>query len=282
MILSKLFNFKKWLTLDESANHLTTRLKEPVTQADILQLALDGHLTLSVNFVNTTYARVGKIIPNNIDATGFIIPINGREVFSFQDNIFSISGIYDLPMIGGEIYDCEHKIQKLNGGPLVLKAETRGAFVKSHDSETYYQIVYYRLDENEQFDFYHARKKLEKWSWHGRLFDDVNIESMIANGGKVNGAIPRNDIFVVHSDELKKCEQLINGAQESADQDAKPLSTRERNTLLKIIAALCKAQKLDLSKPYKAAEIIKIELEVMGNSMSIDTIAAKLEQANKS
>ncbi|NMM38568.1 MAG: hypothetical protein HHJ09_13905 [Glaciimonas sp.] len=280
--MSKLFNFKNWLTLDESANHLTTRLKEPVTQVDILQLVLDGHLTLSVNFVNTVYARKGKIVPHNDDATGFLIPINGHEIFSFEDKIYQISGIYDLPMIGGEIYDCEHKIQKLTDGPLVLKSEARGAFVKSHDSEIYYQIVYYVLEENERFDFYHAQKKIEKWSWHGRLFDDVNIHSFIENRGKFCSAIPRNDIFVVHRDALKKCEQLINGAQESADQDDKPLSTRERNTLLKIIGALCKAQELDLSKPYKAAEIIRNNLELVGNSMSIETIAAKLEQAKKS
>ncbi|MGZ8157940.1 MAG: hypothetical protein ACXWT1_16440 [Methylobacter sp.] len=59
---SKLFKLKEWLTLPDAAKHLSGVCNEEVTEADILRLALDGHLKLSVNFVNYTKARCGNIV----------------------------------------------------------------------------------------------------------------------------------------------------------------------------------------------------------------------------
>ncbi|MBU2648362.1 hypothetical protein KKI24_26890 [bacterium] len=58
--MSKLFKLKKWLTLEEAAVHISNVLDEAVTIADLLRFALDGYLTLSVDFVNHTQARKGK------------------------------------------------------------------------------------------------------------------------------------------------------------------------------------------------------------------------------
>jgi hypothetical protein len=44
--------FKEWLTVPDAARHLSILFGEDVSEADVLQLALDGHLTLSVHFVN--------------------------------------------------------------------------------------------------------------------------------------------------------------------------------------------------------------------------------------
>ena len=60
---SKLFSLKEWLTLDDAAKHLSIVFGEEVTRADILRLALDKRLTLSVDFVNHASARKGKLIP---------------------------------------------------------------------------------------------------------------------------------------------------------------------------------------------------------------------------
>lgn len=50
--VSKLFKLKDWLTVEDAARHLSGVFSEPVSEADILRLALDRRLTLSVNFVN--------------------------------------------------------------------------------------------------------------------------------------------------------------------------------------------------------------------------------------
>ncbi|MGZ8982780.1 MAG: hypothetical protein ACXW11_02355 [Methylotenera sp.] len=60
--MSKLFKLKEWLILSDAAKHLSIAFGEVVSEADVLRLALDGHLKLSVNFVNHTRARRGKVV----------------------------------------------------------------------------------------------------------------------------------------------------------------------------------------------------------------------------
>lgn len=230
--MSKLFSLKEWLTLEESANYLTACLKEPVTQADTIRLAIDGHLILSVNFVNTVFAKSGKAIPCS-EHKGGGFPFNGREVLMFNNEIIQLSGIYDLPMIAGEIYDCEHKFQKLVGGPLVLRGEARGAFVRSFQSGNYYQIQQFIPDEGEQFDFFKARQQREKWHYKCRLFDDAYIEDFIEQGGELKSKPPRNDVFVVRTSALR--DFIDSTVQPIAD---KPLGTSERNQLLKMVIGM--------------------------------------------
>jgi hypothetical protein len=63
-IKSKLLKLKEWLTISETAKHLSIMFGEDVTEADVLRLGLDRHLTLSVNFVNYAKAKCGdKFLP---------------------------------------------------------------------------------------------------------------------------------------------------------------------------------------------------------------------------
>lgn len=94
-----------------------------------------GRLTLSVFFVNGTYAQRGRLVPSaeaKIEeipskyGNGLVLVIeNGfalgaDKVFSIDDDAFPfITGVWDLPMIGGEKDDVEHKYQVLIGGPTV-------------------------------------------------------------------------------------------------------------------------------------------------------------------
>jgi len=61
--MSKILKFKEWLTLPDAAQHLSSLLAENVSQADILRLALDDHLKLSIYFVNKARARSGTVVP---------------------------------------------------------------------------------------------------------------------------------------------------------------------------------------------------------------------------
>ena len=58
--MGKLFKLREWLTLDEAAAHISNVLGESATVADLYRFALDGYLTLSVDFVNHASARKGK------------------------------------------------------------------------------------------------------------------------------------------------------------------------------------------------------------------------------
>jgi hypothetical protein len=59
--MRRLFELKSWLTVTEAARHLAIVFGEPVTHADVLRLALDRHLQLSVDLVNHASARCGKV-----------------------------------------------------------------------------------------------------------------------------------------------------------------------------------------------------------------------------
>lgn len=60
--MSKLLKLKEWLTVADAARHLSILLEAEVNEADVYRLALEGHLTLSVLFVNPTPALGGTIV----------------------------------------------------------------------------------------------------------------------------------------------------------------------------------------------------------------------------
>lgn len=77
----------------------------------------------------------------------------------------------------------------------------------------------------------------------------------------------------------------INGEQEPEaqpeappKQEEKPLETRERNTLLAIIAVLCNDAKIDYTKPSKAADYIQSTADKMGLSIGETTIKGHLKK----
>ena len=70
----KLAALKQWLSIEESARYLSTIFEEEVSEADVLQLALDGQLVLSVNFVNGAQACKGTVVP--LDRAEMLISSN--------------------------------------------------------------------------------------------------------------------------------------------------------------------------------------------------------------
>jgi hypothetical protein len=59
--LSKLLKLKEWLTIPDAARRLSILLDDEVSDADVLRLALDGRLKLSVFCPKPTPALVGSI-----------------------------------------------------------------------------------------------------------------------------------------------------------------------------------------------------------------------------
>lgn len=141
--MSKILNLKRWLTIPEAARHLAIAFGEDVSEADILYLALDRKLKLSVDFVNGIKARPGKVMPI-AEAPTFLgpfsaelivdgIPLGNETVFVYEERIVSLTGIWDIPMLGGERLDIEYKYQQMIGGPEVEAISIDGAFVCRND-----------------------------------------------------------------------------------------------------------------------------------------------------
>jgi hypothetical protein len=134
--MKKLFRLREWLTVKEAAQHLAAIFQEDVTEAELLRLALDGQLTLSVNFVNHARARVGPAVPiqeakvtqirmSAAEIQGLLgkdfegplpkeayhgvvhgVRLPGGLVAEISEDVVTIDGIWDLPMVGAEWLDC--------------------------------------------------------------------------------------------------------------------------------------------------------------------------------
>ena len=155
--MSKLFRLKEWVTIPDAAKYLSQFLNEPVTVPDILQVALDGHIKISVDFPNRAKARLGRVVPFkevpmrelpsftdgetiNYPAGMLIDRIEPGEKITeetrfvcFSDDVVSIEGIWDLSMIGNERIDIEFDLQRKIGGPEVTMINIDGTFLNRAD-----------------------------------------------------------------------------------------------------------------------------------------------------
>jgi hypothetical protein len=267
--LKKLLNVKDWLTVADAARHLSILLGDDVSEADVLRLALDGHLTLSVHFVNHATAQCGKIIPRadaeivevpNIFGGGVFKMIKGLhlsddEVLSLDRQIVSIDGVWDLPMLGAEQLDVEHKYQFLTDGLAVELTNLEGPLVSRPDGA--WGRIVERFSENKYFD----KNNLKSPRNHPDNYYPA-------------GALPADAVFVVRTSALQDLEARLSAPEPALER---PLGRKERATLLVIIAALAKLAKVDIAKPSKAAAAIEGEAARMGIRVGGRTIEEKLK-----
>lgn len=261
---SKLFKLKKWLTLPETAKHLSGICGEEVAIADILRLALDGHLILSVNFINHTHAKPGKVIehenvvwkemPSLIRNGQFsniplLIPdslyIRDNKYLKLEKKVVVIKGVWDLPMIGNDRIDIEHKYQRLTDGPSVELINIDGTFVERQAGEIYQLQEYfgdrygYEAATKAQFDKY-IRLKFSKSN--NRRKDKLlilreekleklkEVEKEWKNYGRYYpaGGLPEDCVLVVRTDALREFEQFLKDNEIDTKTSSKPHGNTER------------------------------------------------------
>jgi len=165
-VKSKLFKLKEWLTVPDAARHLSIIFGEEVSEADLLRLALDGHLKLSVYFVNHAVARCGKVVSHEeIESVFSNLPnlhsvekdnppvrmmkninLDGESFLNLDDDVKTISGVWDLSMGGSDRLDVERRYQYLTDGPEVTLDILEGAFVERKDGIMC--IIQESFDEN--------------------------------------------------------------------------------------------------------------------------------------
>src|SRR5262245_38630011 len=102
MTINSLWQFRKWLTIAEAAEVLSASMpRSQISDADVLRLALDGDLKLSVQLPGTSadcYER-GK-------TDGPMQPAH-------------IEGVWDLPMVGPGRRQVEQVHNNIRGFPFI-------------------------------------------------------------------------------------------------------------------------------------------------------------------
>lgn len=304
--MSKLLKLKTWLTLDEAARHLSLMFGEAVSKADVLRLALDGRLTLSVNFINGAEARCGPMIESEeIQWTELPGPDGGTirvpdgvmlsdgSAIRLDNEVVSLRGVYDLPMLGNERHDVEHLYQQLTDGPAVTLQGLDGPFVVAGDVFCQLQESF---DDNEfQAGSAERGRKLEAFIEREGLNDDEaedlrrkhkadreqfkrqRAKRPASEGYYPAGGLPQDAVFVVRTAELAEL-LAAAGKPERAKQD---IGTRERDTLLKLLIGMAVAgykYSPDESRSHTPVEIAS-DLQGLGISMTDDTIRKWLKEA---
>lgn len=309
--MSKLLKLKEWLTIEEAAKGLSISVGEDVTEADILRLALDGHLTLSVYFVNHARGRPARIEPLGIqhfsNAPSFYeygpprygaiegeVLLNKKQVLVYEGDIDEpeiLKGVWDLLMIGAEKLDVEHAFQMMTGGPDVNLICFGGPMVASPDGTRVFQILdscknntnpvkmppsasQLPIETREEIARLNAgiAKTLRPSKDEGPSRLDHERSYYPAD------TLPQDSILVVRVAALRDLEaQLL--AEDA--QPERPLHPSERKSAGQIIAALAAMAGLDLSTPYAADETLRAVAATYGLELpsSPETVVKFLKAA---
>lgn len=259
--MSKLLKLKEWLTLSTAANTLATMLSEPITVADLLQLALEKQLLLSVRMIDLTPALRGQEVGidtifganlesqwvESLDATFADNPRllqnylgGGRCIAWNEDSIEPIDGVWDLPMLPGESYAIEVALARLLNSPLPQLPLHEGVYLKRGD--VYCQLMEPLGDFNESQLQTHDDNKLED-EW------DHQEDAQAARRAYRNNfcpalILPDSAQFVIRTTALN---DFIASLTEPSVED-KPLTTKGKNSYLSLIAVLAKQAGYDLSQ----------------------------------
>lgn len=198
--MSNLFKLKEWLTLSETAQRLSETSGENVSEIDVLRFARDRHIKISVWIVNSCMARACPVIPTeqakvvpSLDGTYNVIlgyPISPSEVISLDGPLIKINGVWDLPMIRGEIYSIEAELLGLANGPEVTMADVHGVFVENSRGELFQLLCDFADTE----EYSHMAKDKDIYD-KTRYFEAVRL--------------PHDSMLVVRTAAIEKFENCI-------------------------------------------------------------------------
>ena len=259
--MSKLFKLKEWLTLDEAETHISNVLGESFTIADIYKFALDGHLVLSVNFVNIVKAKkvtlikkedikYRKVFPQNIpsmpEGAYANVPINAKYpisriywVKSIENKVKSLSGVWDLPMIGTEKLSVKQLYQQEISSDIEVKVpEAMSVYVKGAEETYQLQLLLTMAQYREQ---------------HNNL--TVNgLKPKIADCALAYPASRLDELDYVLVVRVKEVTRFIQSLEDSPQED-KPLHDKERTKLLLLFGSMLKKANFDLNERGIAGKI---------------------------
>lgn len=287
--MNKLNNIREWLTLNEAVNRLSDEFSD-VTLPGIYQLVLDGRLKISINFINIVKLKKIKLIKSKdvkytkISPSGlpfipnggfFYVPDSNMHRISkdywmqeIDNEIISARGVFDLLMIGAGRFDIENRYYQCTSDVSVDIPAMSGIYLQRGDS--FYQLQFFFKDDESN-----DKEGDNKLSL---VFEDskINLSEVTSELELLPRRMPRpflasrlddyKNILVVKNSEIM---QFIKSVEEKPKD--KILKTNERNSLLILIAALCKNADIDWNLRGIATSLMAMT-ENLGTPLSDETI----------
>ncbi|MGY6272412.1 hypothetical protein ACXIUT_22220 [Achromobacter denitrificans] len=271
--MSKLFTLKQWVTLADAAKYLSVSFGEHVTEADVIQLALDGHLRLSIRLLSShLYAhRLYKKSADEIEyeEVEYRLPegaITGKSVFT------------RLEPVGGEVLHLpefcgDGEMLQLGTCPIAYARDQPGREIVDLPANRYSRVFLLQcLDElsrpSESAQYDTGRLIIQEESgdlWQIESYDDCLSEDIE---------------LAVRTTALRDLEQSLISSPKAKEDDQ--LSTREKNTLLKIIAGLTAANYKSYTGEKRTGTVSELlrDFQAVGiDDVKEDTIRKRLHEA---
>lgn len=276
--MKKLFDLKEWLTLEDTAKHLTILFGEEVKVSDVLRLALDGHLQLSVNFLEDTRVNYGAVVPfkdalwneKKIDEYVSVVTmrstkLNNTHAIRQEAKISSINNIWDLAMILGGRLIIENMFYKLTLDDAI---NFRDDYPLPFDNEIFI------IDENQLIAC--CLMELRRDFFKIDLGTSLSVQLKDRKNYSVKDNLPNDCLLIVRTNALRQLEDTIRDNQKKNDPPIrKSAATKATDTYLVIIAALAKKAGINIHEAG-AANKIRCELDLLGIPMSEGTIYTKV------
>ena len=183
--MSKLTKLKSWLPMGEAAHYLSDKLNEHVSQADLIRLAIDNHIILSVRLINSTMSNQGRavtadqaesIMSNQIEyPENYPFEINSDEapyrviissqiepgLYFKKEQFTFVKGMFDLRWGDGMSLVLRSEYQKLTDGAPIEDEYAVSIYLCASD-DCVYQLL--ALDDDKDLlecssdDYYTANK----------------------------------------------------------------------------------------------------------------------------
>jgi hypothetical protein len=287
--MKKLLKLKQWLTVADAARHLSILFGEDVNEADVLQFALDGHLTLSVYFVNGARGRCGPTVSMKMSiedisrtlAEKHVKRIIGEERFDFLDPLSfdpSTGEVKFSRKIGGLPLGDGRSILFVGESTTLLDGVWDLTMLgrEKLEIEQRYQI----LTGGPEVDMGFRDGPLDhpivcrEDGTYCQIHEWLNDSDHYRPAGyHPADCLPADSVIVVRTSALHDLE-----AHEVDQKVEKPIERRERATLLVIIAALADLARVDVKKPSAAAQAIEGQTAIMGARVASRTIENHLKR----
>jgi hypothetical protein len=243
MTVNPLWELREWVTIDEAAKILSASPgASRVSIADVLRLALDGVLKLSVKLADTSAACYES---NKTDG---------------PTRRATINGVWELPMVGPGQRQVEQQYHRHRGLPFISMERTQGAFVERDG-------LVCRVPADPGATGLYSRGA-------SALPPDAVIVVRTAALRELQDMLLR-----VRVDAASEASghPVSPPSPDQSGETRKPLGARERSTLLTIVAALAKAAGIDVSKPSKAGVAIEAMTTDLGARVSARAIEDHLK-----
>ncbi len=305
----------KFLTIEETAQHLSGIFVDPISQANVFQFGLEGQLKLSVNFVNGAVARRGKVVTYD-QAKMRILPVDMSKVTiedlmtTYSDEVtyadelpeelkkglldktlcYAVTGI----VIGdNEILEFEKEITHLSSNEGVYDLPMIGG--ERLDIEHQYQMLSGGVEVKlETFEGTFVVSQDGQWYQLQERSPDIPNSNLLPEADEKKkerakkplyhpdnyypaGGLPDDSRLLVRTSELAEFESRISEPEITIE---KPLPESERNSLVRLVIGMAVGgygYNIE-AKRNDAVARIQTDLELFGLPLRDDAIRKYLSE----